>query len=75
MFVPKKQGMVLETQTSAYNAPWDPFSQQGSCRNGIARKHPKHEFWGSSSSLGMSVAKNQEMAPEAQPHAYNAPWD
>ena len=40
----KKQEVVPEAQTRAYNAFRDPFSQRGPCRNGITANHPKHEF-------------------------------
>jgi hypothetical protein len=42
--------------------------QQRKCVN-----HPKHEFWTSSSGLGMFVAKNEEMVLVAKIHALNAP--
>jgi hypothetical protein len=42
--------------------------QQRKCVN-----HPKHEFWTSSSDLGMFVVKNKEMVSVAKTHDLNAP--
>jgi hypothetical protein len=50
-----------------------PVSEWVMCGNEIARNHPVHEFWTSSSGLGMFVAKNDEMLPVAKTHALNPP--
>jgi hypothetical protein len=60
-------------KTHALNAPRYPFSEWVTRGNGIARNHPKHEFWTLSSGLGMFVAKNEEMVLVAKTHALNAP--
>jgi hypothetical protein len=44
MFVAKNEEMVPVAKTRALYAPRYPFSEWVTCRNEIARKHPKHEF-------------------------------
>jgi hypothetical protein len=61
MFVAKNEELVPVAKTRALYAPRHPFSEWVTCGNEIARNHPKHEFWTSSSGLGMFVAKNEEM--------------
>jgi hypothetical protein len=73
MFVAKNEEMVLVAKTHALNPPWYPFSEWVTWGNIDVRKHPKHEFWSSSSGLGMFVAKNKETVPVAKTHALNAP--
>jgi hypothetical protein len=74
MFVAKNDEMVPMAKTHALNAPWYQFSEWLTCGNKIARNHPKHEFWTSSTGLGMFVAKNEETFLVAKTHALNAPW-
>jgi hypothetical protein len=45
MFVAKNEEMFPVAKTRALYAPRYPFSEGVTCRNKIARKHPKHEFW------------------------------
>jgi hypothetical protein len=73
MFVAKNEEMVPVTKTHALYAPRHPFSEWVTCGNEIARNHPKHEFWTSSSGLGMFVAKNEKMVPVAKTRALYAP--
>jgi hypothetical protein len=49
-----------------------PVFRMGDVRQQKCSKPPKHEFWTSSSDLGMSVVKNEEMVPVAKTHALNA---
>jgi hypothetical protein len=57
MFVEKNEEMVPMAKTHALNAPRYLFSEWVTCGNEIARNHPKHEFWKSSSGLGCSLRK------------------
>jgi hypothetical protein len=66
MFVAKNEKEVPVAKIHALNAPWYPFSKWMTCDNKNARNHPKHEFWASSSGLGMFVAKNKDMVPMAK---------
>jgi hypothetical protein len=74
MFVAKNEEMVPVAKTSAFYAPWYPFSEGVTCSNEIARNITKLEFRTQSSGLGMFVAKNEEMVPVAKTRALYAPW-
>jgi hypothetical protein len=69
MFVKKNEEIDLVAKTCALYAPRHPFSEWVTCGNEIARNHPKHEFWTSSSGLGIFVAKTEEMVPVAKTRA------